>query len=197
METELTALDESGIVLVEPAAGEAAREGATADPAAKSAAELAAEVAAANALAAERYTELQYARAENENVRKRAARNAEDRLAMARRQLLAKFLPVLDNLQRALAFGDSENLRGGLNATLKSFETLLASEGLVAVETVGKPFDPHVAEAVSTQDSSEHDDDVVIAELQPGYRIGEDLVRPAMVVVARRVEGAEATPKPE
>jgi molecular chaperone GrpE len=157
----------------------------------------AAELAAAKALAEERYAELQYARAEIDNVRKRATRIADERLTSSRKQLIGKFLPVLDNLQRALAFGDSQDLRGGLQATLKGFEALLASEGLVAVQTVGKPFDPHVAEAVSTQDTDEFDDDVVVSELQAGYRIGDELLRPAMVVVARRRESAEATPQTE
>jgi molecular chaperone GrpE len=151
-----------------------------------------AELAAMQALADERYAELQYARAEIENVRKRAIRLAEDRLTHSRKQLLVKFLPVLDNLQRALKFDDSEGLRGGLQATLKGFETLLASEGLVQVETVGKPFDPHVAEAIATRETSAHDDDIVLEEAQSGYHLGEDLLRPALVVVAKRVPSSEA-----
>jgi molecular chaperone GrpE len=179
METEATPVEESDVQVAEPSPSDGA----------------VAELAALKALADERYAELQYARAEIENVRKRAVRIADERLTTSRKQLLGKFLPVLDNLQRALSFGDSQDLRGGLQATLKGFEALLASEGLVAVETVGKPFDPHVAQAVSTQETSDHDDDVVISELQAGYRIGDDLVRPAMVVVAKRVESAEATPQ--
>jgi molecular chaperone GrpE len=156
-----------------------------------------AELAAAKALADERYAELQYARAEIENVRKRALRLAEDRLTHSRKQLLGKFLPVLDNLQRALKFDDSDGLRGGLQATLKGFETLLASEGLVSVDTVGKPFDPHLAEAISTRETTEHDDDIVLEEAQSGYRLGDDLLRPALVVVAKRIAGAEAPARAE
>ncbi len=151
------------------------------------------ELAALKTLADERYAELQYARAEIENVRKRAVKIADDRLSNARRQLIAKFLPVLDNLQRATAAGENADVRGGLQATLKSFEQLLASEGLVAVQTLGKAFDPHVAEAISTRETTEHDDDIVVDELQQGYRLGDDLVRPAMVIVAKRIESAEAT----
>jgi molecular chaperone GrpE len=145
----------------------------------------AAELAAAKALADERYQELQYARAEIENVRKRAVRIADERLGHARKALLGKFLPVLDNLDRALKFEDSADLRGGLQATLKGFEALLAGEGVVPLETIGKPFDPRAAEAILTRESDEHDD-VVLEELQRGYRLGEDLLRPAMVVVAKR-----------
>ena len=154
--------------------------------------DLEAELAAARALADERLNELSYARAEIDNVRKRAMRAADERLAHARKNLLAKFLPVLDNLQRALAFDDGDGLRGGLQATLRGFEGVLAAETVTPLETVGKAFDPHVAEAISTRDTSDHDDDVVLEEVQRGYRLGEDLLRPAMVVVARRVDAPGA-----
>ncbi len=157
------------------------------DPSIAAESEAAAKLAAAEALAEERYRDLQYARAEIENVRKRAVRSAEDRLLAGRKSMLGKFLPVLDNLQRAMAFDDGDGLRGGLNATLKGFESLLASEGIVAVETLGKPFDPHLAEAIATRETADHEDDVVIEEAQRGYRLGDDLLRPAMVVVAKKV----------
>ena len=151
---------------------------------------VAAELAAAKALADERYQELQYARAEIENVRKRAVRIAEERLSTSRRALIGKFLPVLDNLERALKFEDGAGLRDGLQATLKGFEGLLSSEGVTPVETLGRPFDPRAAEAISTRDSDVHDDDTVVEEVQRGYRLGDDLLRPAMVVVAKRRDAA-------
>ncbi|MFY9780962.1 MAG: nucleotide exchange factor GrpE [Candidatus Baltobacteraceae bacterium] len=152
----------------------------------------AAELEAARALAEERYKELQYARAEIENVRKRAQRIADERLLNGRRQLLSKFLPVIDNLQRAVLFNDSEGLRGGLQATLRGFEGLLSSEGVKAVEVLGKPFDPRVAEAIGTRDSTEVDDDIVLDEAQRGYLLGEELLRPASVIVAKRIEARSA-----
>ena len=152
----------------------------------------AAEIAALKALAEERYHELAYARAEIDNVRKRAERTALERVGYGRRQLLAKFLPVLDNLQRALAFDDSQALRGGLQATLKGFENVLSGESVVAIETVGKPFDPHVAEAIATRETSDHEDDIVVEEVQPGYRLGDDLLRPAMVIVAKHAPATDA-----
>ena len=150
-------------------------------------ADVRAELAAAKALAEERLQELAYARADIDNVRKRAERTAVERVTYGRKQLLAKFLPVLDNLQRALAFDDSQALRGGLQATLKQFESVLTGESVAAIETVGKPFDPHIAEAIATRETSEHEDDVVVEEVQPGYRLGDDLLRPAMVIVAKHV----------
>lgn len=147
----------------------------------------AAELAAAKALADERYRELQYARAEIDNVRKRAERIAADRLSAGRRSLLGKFLPVIDNLQRSLAYDDSEGLRGGLQATLKGFESLLESEQVRVVDVVGKPFDPRQAEAIATRESPDVEDDIVVEEAQRGYTLGEELLRPALVVVAKRV----------
>jgi len=154
---------------------------------------LAAELADARALAEERYKELQYARAEIENVRKRAERIASDRLSAGRRALLGKFLPVLDNLQRALSFEDSEGLRGGLQATLKGFEALLAGEGVKAVEVVGKPFDPRIAESIQSREIVDGDDDLVLEEVQRGYVLGEDLLRPAQVVVSHRAHDEDET----
>jgi molecular chaperone GrpE len=149
--------------------------------------DLAAQLDAARALAEERLGELAYARAEIENVRKRAQRIADERLLSGRKQLIGKFLPVLDNLQRALVYDDGDVLRNGLQATLKSLEVLLAGEGVTPLETVGKPFDPHLAEAISTRESADHEDDLVLEEAQRGYRLGEELLRPALVVVAQRV----------
>jgi molecular chaperone GrpE len=141
----------------------------------------------AKALADDRYRELQYARAEIDNVRKRAERIAAERLSAGRRALLGKFLPVIDNLQRSLAYDDSDGLRGGLQATLKGFEALLESEQVRVLEVVGKPFDPRLAEAIATRESTDLDDDVVVEEAQRGYSLGEELLRPALVVVAKRV----------
>jgi molecular chaperone GrpE len=89
-----------------------------------------------------------------------------------------------------MAFSDGEGLRNGLNGTLKGFEALLASESIVPIETVGKPFDPHVAEAISTRETADHEDDIVIEEAQRGYRLGEELLRPALVVVAKKIDAS-------
>jgi molecular chaperone GrpE len=177
---------------LETEAQAAAAETPSADDAALSATanDLEVKLAAAEALAEQRYTELQYARAEIDNVRKRAVKSAEERAAHGRKALLVKFLPVLDNLSRAMAFPDGEGLRSGLNGTLRGFEALLASEAIVPIETVGKPFDPHVAEAISTRETAEHEDDIVIEEAQRGYRLGEELLRPALVVVAKKIDAS-------
>jgi len=125
--------------------------------------DLEAELAAARALADERLSELAYARAEIENVRRRSQRTANDAVVAKHKALLAKFLPVIDNLQRALK----------------------------PLDVVGKPFDPRVAEAIATRESSEHDD-VVVEEIQRGYALGDVIVRPALVVVAKAAASADS-----
>ncbi len=126
-----------------------------------------------------------YAIAEMENVRKRAHRLTDETVQTFKKHLLLKFLPVLDNLQRALAFRDSEELRTGLGATLRAFESALESEGVTPILTTGERFDPKVAEAIGTERVPDEPNDVVLAEAQRGYLLGDDLLRPAKVIVVR------------
>jgi len=164
----------------DPAAQPDGDPGAQPDPAA--------ELAASKARADELYGELQYARADIENVRKRAERIALERLTSGRKALLGKFLPVLDNLRRALTYEESKGLREGLEQTLKGFELLLAGELVKPLEVVGKKFDPKYAEAIVTHERDDVDDDTVIEEVQRGYAMGDDVLRPALVVVSKRGE---------
>jgi len=148
-----------------------------------------AQLSEANARAEDSNAKLLYALADFENFRKRSDRVLADRLAAGKRSTLAKFLPVLDNLQRALAFErDSDGLRGGLEATQRGFAALLESEGVRRIAVAGQPFDPRIAEAIGTRESDDADDDVVLEEAQPGYALGEDVLRPAQVIVSKRRE---------
>lgn len=126
-----------------------------------------------------------YALAEVENTRKRLERRADDSAQALKKRVLLKFLPVLDNLQRALAYGDSEELRAGLAATLRGFESALESEGVTPILTTGQRFDPRVAEAVGTQPAEGVEDETVLAEAQRGYLVDDQVLRPAYVVVAK------------
>ena len=112
---------------------------------------LAAELSAARAEAKENYDKFLYAKADFENYKKRMDRELARIALDGRKAVLRKVLPVLDNLERALAFEDSEGVRGGLQATLRMFETTLAGENVKAVSLKGRPFDPAIAEAIGTQ----------------------------------------------
>lgn len=146
-------------------------------------------LAAANARADENYNKFLLAIADFENYKRRMQRDIESIVGSHRRSLLERFLPVLDNLERALQYDASESLlRGGLEQTLKGFEAILAGEGVKTIDVAGKPFDPRVAEAIGTLAREGAADDTVVEVAQKGYAIGDDLLRPARVLVAKSAE---------
>ena len=107
---------------------------------------------------------------------------------------VAVFAPVLDNLTRALdADGDetqeSKEFRHflhGVELINKQLNDVLDSLGIQPIAAVGERFDPHVHEAVVTEPSDKYEPDIVSEEIMRGYRIGDRLLRPAMVKVASR-----------
>ncbi len=126
--------------------------------------------------------------AEMENFRKRQQRLADERVTADRERLLRAFLDVTDDLKRALSVDGAqvENLREGVELTYQNMLRLLEREGAEPVAAEGQPFDPTWHEAVSTVPHHRADapPDVVVQEVQTGYRLGERLLRPARVVVA-------------
>jgi molecular chaperone GrpE len=149
--------------------------------------DLAAELAAARAKAEDNYQKFLYAMADFENYKKRVERQLAEIALSGKRAVLTKMLPVLDNLERALAFEDSDALRGGLQATLRGFESALASENVKTVPLKGLPYDPKLAEAIATQPAPEGvAEDTVLEEAQRAYVMGDDVLRVAQVIVAKR-----------
>jgi molecular chaperone GrpE len=145
------------------------------------------QLAAANARADENYGKFLLAVADFDNYRKRIQRDIDSMVSSRRRMLLERLLPVLDNLERALQSNAGvETLRGGLEQTLRGFEAVLASEGVKPIEVRGEPFDPRVAEAVGTSTPDGVAEDTVVDVTERGYRLGDDLLRPAKVIVAKR-----------
>ncbi len=144
-------------------------------------------LAAANAKADDNYNKFLMAMADFENYKKRMQRDIDGIITAHRRNLLERFLPVIDNLERALQFdASSDALRGGVEQTLKGFEAILAGEGVKVIDVVGKPFDPKTAEAISTVAARDSvADDTVVEVAQKGYTIGEEILRVALVVVAK------------
>jgi molecular chaperone GrpE len=128
--------------------------------------------------------------AEIENLKKRAQRDKEDWIKFSNESLIKQLLPVMDNLENAIAHSKDENnldaLIEGVNLTLKGLNDTLEKGGLVSIEAEGKPFDPNFHEAVSEQENNEVDSGTVILELQKGYLLNERLIRPAMVVVSKK-----------
>jgi molecular chaperone GrpE len=144
------------------------------------------------ALEAERdeyLNDLKRVAAEFENYRKRAARDQESLVARAHERLVKELLPVLDDLERALAAAEEHEeakLEEGVRLVHRELAAALEREGLAEIETNGH-FDPHVHEALLSQPSSEEEGSV-IEVVQKGYRLGDRVLRPARVVVAAAQE---------
>jgi len=122
--------------------------------------------------------------------RERLTRDLDRRLDIARAELLRKVVTVLDDLDRALAAAragaGTEALLQGVLIVRDHLLKTLASEGVEPLETVGHPFDPAVAEAVSTEAVDDPArDNTVLEELERGYRLRDRTLRPARVRVAR------------
>lgn len=126
--------------------------------------------------------------ADFDNFKRRTERDSLARADSGRRKLLLRVLDVLDNFERAAAYrasgSSADQLVDGLLATVKQINTVLDAEGVRPVEVAGKPFDPKVAEAVGTRAEPGKPPNVVLDEARKGYRIGDELLRPAQVIVS-------------
>jgi molecular chaperone GrpE len=129
--------------------------------------------------------------ADFDNVRRRVAREHEVARRDGRRAALLPLLPVLDTLERALAAGSTDrDFYEGVAATHRLFITALREAGAEPVDSVGRPFDPKVHEAIATVPSDGVEPGTVAREVQRGWRLGDELLRPAQVVVATPPEAA-------
>jgi molecular chaperone GrpE len=128
-------------------------------------------------------------RADLENLKKRTARERAETLKFANESVLRDLLPILDNLERAVAHaqggGNGQPLVEGVALVLKSLRDVLERHGVTRIEAKGTPFDPAQHQAMAHVESAEHEPNSVIEEHQPGYRLQERLLRPALVSVAK------------
>ncbi len=149
--------------------------------------DMAAELTAVKAKAEDNYNKFLYAMADFENYKKRMERQIGEIAMSGRKSVLLKFLPVIDNLERALAIDiENEGLKNGLIGTLRGFENALASENVKAVSLKGQKFDPKMAEAIGTQPAPDGvADDTILEEAAKAYMIGDDILRVAHVIVAK------------
>jgi len=148
------------------------------------------------ALEAERdeyLNDLKRVAAEFENYRKRVLRDQESLVARAHERLVRELLPVLDDLERALAAAEEHEeakLEEGVRLVHRELKAALDREGVAEIETDGH-FDPHVHEALLSQ-PSEAEEGSVLEVLQKGYKLGDHVLRPARVVVAAPQGEADA-----
>jgi molecular chaperone GrpE len=133
--------------------------------------------------------------ADFENSRKRMERERNDTYQRVVVDLVGQLLPVIDNLRRALdaessvEAGESAEFHHflhGVELIDKQLNAVLERLGVEPVPAVGQPFDPHVHEAIATEQTEEFAPDTVVQEVRRGYRLGDRLIRPALVKVATR-----------
>jgi len=133
--------------------------------------------------------------ADFENYRKRVERERSETYNRVVADVATKLLPVSDNLKRALdteasvEASESDEFRhflSGVDLIWKQLNGVLEALGVKPIAAVGEPFDPHVHEAVVTEATDEYEPDTVMQEILAGYRLGDKLIRPALVKVATR-----------
>jgi molecular chaperone GrpE len=129
-------------------------------------------------------------RADLENFRRRANREKEDLSRFANENIIKEIIPVVDNLERAVAHsheenGGTEGLLQGVEMTLSMFAKALDKFGVVPFNTIGEPFDPARHEAMGQVESAEHTPNTVVLEMQKGYLLSSRLLRPALVMLAK------------
>jgi molecular chaperone GrpE len=144
----------------------------------------------ADRLAAEKndlFDRLLRKQAEFENFRKRMEREMQEAYRRARADILLDILPSIDNIERALQHADAAEagvLQEGLALIYKQLADTLGRHGLEPIDSIGKPFDPELHEAVAAEANDEVADHTVLDEFQRGYKLGDRLLRPARVKVS-------------
>jgi molecular chaperone GrpE len=144
---------------------------------------------------AELKDKLQRRQADFENYRKRVERERSETYNRVVADVAGKLLPVMDNLKRALEAeasveaSESDEFRhflSGVDLISKQLNGVLDALGVKPISAVGEPFDPHIHEAVVTEATDDYEPDTVMQEIVSGYRLGDKLIRPALVKVATR-----------
>jgi len=136
--------------------------------------------------------------AEFDNYKKRVRKDMSEHENKVREAILRDFLEIADNLERAVATAgsgtqkDIKSVQDGVELVLRLFRAKLERYAVTAFEAAGQPFDPRLHDAISQAPSAEATPGTVLHELQKGYRVGERLLRPAVVIVATAPPAASA-----
>src|SRR4030095_500247 len=134
------------------------------------------------------YDRLLRTAADFENYRKRTRRDMDEAALKAKEAVLKEMLPVVDNLERALSAaqaGQGAGIVDGVKLVLRQFASALERFDVKPIEAVGQAFDPAFHEAITQLATTEHPNGTVVAEMQRGYTIGNRLLRPSLVAVAK------------
>ncbi len=127
--------------------------------------------------------------AEFNNYKKRKEREFTRRVQHANEEFIRDVLPVLDDLERAMEASkdDSsfEELKSGVKLVYENFKNILKRRGVEPIDSVGKPFDPDLHDAMMVRESEAHDSEIVLEEFERGYKLGDTVLRHAKVVVSK------------
>jgi len=147
------------------------------------------------AKAAEYLDGWQRARAEFANYRKRIEKEQKDTIKFANGAFIAKLLPVMDDFERAFQTLPLDLMSmtwlEGIALIQRKLQVLLEQEGITVIETEKQMFDPTLHQAVTHEESEEHEEGQIISEVQKGYKMGDKVLRPSLVRVAKRTSGNE------
>jgi len=141
--------------------------------------------------------EIKYIRlqAEFENFRQRLRREKEEIQEIANARLLREIINILDNFHLALETikhtRKKDAIIDGINMIYREFQNLLEKEGVVKMEVIGKHFDPNFHEAVGTEEVEDGEENIIVKEVQSGYIYKNRLLRPARVIISKKIEKKE------
>jgi molecular chaperone GrpE len=133
------------------------------------------------------------ARADLDNYRKRTAKEVERRITEGTDALLGDWLEVADSVERALTMEAGGAASDGLRAVREQIEATLGRQQVARLGAVGEPFDPDRHEAVAVRPATDHPDGAIVEVIRSGYARDGRVLRPALVAVAQRPRGGDAT----
>ncbi|MFN7015810.1 MAG: nucleotide exchange factor GrpE [Fimbriimonadales bacterium] len=130
--------------------------------------------------------------ADFQNYRRRQHEEIERQRGLLLESLMGDLLPILDNFERALQAAEAtrelEPLMEGVRMTERQIKAMLAHYDIHPIIAIGQPFDPNLHEAIQRVETTDYEDGTVIDEVERGYRMGERVLRPSRVIVAKRPE---------
>ena len=134
---------------------------------------------------------LKYLMADFDNYRKQMEKQVDSKVESNKAQLLLKFLGIRDDYFRALDMAKQSKSEGvvleGLEAILKNLDSLLRSEGVMEIETIGTPFDPNIHDAISFSYRDDVPESTVTGEIRRGYMLNNKVLRPSLVEISKKI----------
>ncbi len=140
-------------------------------------------------LADENYQKYLRTQADFDNFRRRSRLEKEDFAKYASAKLIEQLLPIVDNFERALGVSrdskDNDALIKGVDMIFRQLDQVLVGEGLTPIQAVGQPFNPEYHQAIMQVESEDHEEGIVLEEIQKGYILKDKVLRPSMVKVSQ------------